>query len=278
MSERLGVSHTDLTRILPPIRSRCKFTPEELCYHMERNLEQQLPDLYALQNEYRGECIVLAGGPSVDSHWQTLLHLWDKKTPLLSISRMVPKVVAEKLRPDFVIAMDSSEAQLAGFEQTYPVTKYLLSTVTNADAVQKVVDDGRDAYIFDSFTDEAVRRKRAATGYRVATALNAGGSVAVAAISAAMLLGFTTLHVFGCDYMVTDPKVHHATGIAGESSPEQFFPLEIEGKQYITSCPYIEFANQTADLLRAGKATGLLHSAKFYGDSLVNAIWRESDV
>lgn len=259
--------------LIPPIKTRCKFTPEELCYHMERNLEQQLPDLYALHKEYSGSCIVLAGGPSVNSQWEQIWSLRANRAYMVCISRMATEVVRNVMIPDFVTAMDSSPAQLDGFKETYTRTKYILATVTNADAVDKVVKDGRDAYVFDSFTDETVRRKRAATGYRVATALNAGGSVAVAALHAAIFLGFTDLHVFGCDYMVMDEAVHHASGIAGESVVEQFFPVEIRGNTYLTCCPYIEFANQTMDFVNAGHKAGLLKSIKFYGNSLMNAIW-----
>jgi hypothetical protein len=259
---------------LPQVRSRCKYTPEELTHHIVRNYKQGLTDLYALQGEYDGSCVIVNAGPSIDYKWAQVLKLCKgAKMPLLAISRMYPTLGWRGLKPGFVVSMDPSPDQEAGFTDIKPYTKHIMAACSNADIVAKLVREQAECYIFDSFTDPAVQDYRLKAGYRVATVINSGGSVSVAALGIAMQLGFKDLHIFGFDCMVPTPDVHHAASVSGESTVEQFFTLPLGTEEVTTCAPYVEFAQEAIDLLKAGMAAGLLKSWHCYGNSLINKLW-----
>jgi hypothetical protein len=258
---------------LPQVRSRCKYSPELLTEHILRNYKQQLTDLYALQGEYDGPCIIVNAGPSIDYQWSRMLKLHKARIPVLAISRMYPALNQRGIKPGFVVSMDLSAAQEAGFTDIKPYTKHIMAACSNADIVAKLVREQAECYIFDSFTDEHVQAYRTQHGYRVASVINAGGSVSVAALGIAMMLGFKDLHIFGFDCMVPTPDVHHAASVAGESTIEQFFTLPLGTEEVTTCAPYVEFAQEAINLLKAGMAAGLLNKWHCYGNSLINKLW-----
>ena len=254
---------------LPKIKSRCKFSPDELSYHLSRNLALGIEDLYALYNEYHGSLAIINGGPSVDKHWDEIALL---TMPIMAISRMVPALVKHERFPNFVVSMDSSPDQKAGFNFRHQDAKYIMSTVANSDIVDKLCKGGYKVYLFDSYTDEDLHRRRQEAGYQVDTVIQASGSISVAALGVAMFLGFRDLHVFGFDCMIEKADHHHSRWIAGKSHPEQMFELPLGGKTYLTSPPYLEFAQEAGALIEAGKANGLLDNITFYGDTLVGRV------
>jgi hypothetical protein len=241
--------------------------------HIVRNYKQQLTDLYALQGEYDGSCIIINAGPSIDAKWPQILKLRKAHMPILAISRMYPALISHGLKPDFVVSLDSSAAQAAGFANLKPGVKYIMAACANSDIVERLVQEQAETYIFDSFTDEHVQDYRLKAGYRVATVINSGGSVSVTALAIAMQLGFKDLHIFGFDCMVADPAQQHSSAVAGESTAEQFFQLPL-GDELVTTCaPYVEFAQEAIDLLKAGMTAGLLKTWHCYGNSLLNRLW-----
>jgi predicted TPR repeat methyltransferase len=258
-------------RRMPTFRGVCKFTPKQLYGNIDSILSKKLPDLYELRNTQSGDLVILGGGPSVDSQVDKLHELKAKGIPLMVISRMYPWCKANGLKPDYVVSLDCMEEQEKGFSDLQPDVTYLLATVTRPSIVEML--DGEKRYVWDTKDDRKVQAMRLKHGYEVATVINGGGSVTIACFSLAMNIGFKNLHVFGFDCMMTDPAHHHASGISGQSEVQRVFEVEIQGQSYFTTGAFLEFARQTLDLIGAGHQEGLLESATFYGESLINKMW-----
>ena len=261
----------DGNRPVPRFRGVCKFTPKLLYSNVRENLAEKIPDIYEISGKKSGDLIIVAGGPSVDNQVDKIKELQARGYPLIVIARMYPWCAKNGLKPDYVISLDCSEEQERSFTDIQPGITYLLASVTRPSIIKKLLNE--KCYIFDAKDNDKMRLFRAQNGYEVATVINAGGSVAITALTAGMNLGFNDFHVFGLDLLVEDSKQTHASGIAGESIKFDFVEVEINGEAILTTPSFLEFANQTLDLVAAGHNDGLLKSIKFYGDSIMNRLW-----
>jgi len=258
-------------RRVPRFRGVCKFTPKLLYSNVQQNLAAKIPDIYELSGKSSGDLIILGGGPSVDLQVQQIKDLQTQGYPLTTIARMYPWCAIQGIAPDYVVSLDCSEEQEKSFTHLQPGVKYLFASVTRPSLLQML--DGEQCYIFDSKENDKMRNFRAQNGYTVATVINAGGSVTISSLSVGMNLGFTDFHVFGLDLMVSDRNQTHAVGIAGESITFDYVDVIIKDEMILTTPSFLEFAQQTLDLVDAGHQDGLLKSIKFYGDSLLNKLW-----
>ena len=258
-------------RSVPRFRGVCKFTPKLLYSNVRENLAEKIPDIHEISGKKSGDLIIVAGGPSIDSQVDKIKELQAKGYPLISIARMYPWCGKYGLKPDYVISLDCSEEQEKSFTDIQPGVIYLLASVTRPSIIKKLLNE--KCYIFDSKDNDKMRLFRAQNGYEVATVINAGGSVAITALTAGMNLGFNDFHVFGLDLLVSDSQQTHALDIAGESIKFDFVEVEINGENILTTPSFLEFANQTLDLVAAGHNDGLLKSIKFYGNSIMNRLW-----
>jgi SAM-dependent methyltransferase len=261
----------DEERRIPRFRGVCKFTPKLLYSNVETNLAEKIPDISAISWKQKGDVIIVGGGPSVDGQIEQIKELQAKGFPLITIARMYPWCGKHGIKPDYVLSLDCSEEQESSFINIQPDVTYLLVSVTRPSILKML--DGEKRYIFDAKEDAKIRNMRAKNGYTTCTVINAGGSVTITALSVGMNLGYTDFHVFGLDLLVTDPKQTHATGIAGESIKFDYVNVEIDGEVILTTPSFIEFANQTLDLVAVGHEEGLLKSIKFYGESFLNRLW-----
>ena len=258
-------------RRMPRFRGVCKFTPRLLYQNVQENLAAKVPDIYEISRKQKGDLIVLGGGPSVDTQIEQIKELQSKGYPLLVIARMYPWCGKHGIKPDYVLSLDCSEEQEQSFTDLQPGVIYLLASVTRPSLVKML--NGEKRYIFDAKENDKMRAFRARNGYTACTVINSGGSVTITALSAGMNLGFTDFHVFGLDLMVADQTQTHATGIAGESIVFDFMEVEVGVETVLTTPSFLEFANQTLDLVAVGHGEGLLKSIKFYGESLINKLW-----
>ncbi len=258
-------------RKMPRFRGVCKFTPKQLYQNVRENLATRLPDIYEISGTRTGDVIVIGGGPSVDGQVEEIRGLKAKGIPLIVIARMYPWCAKRGIKPDYVLSLDCSEEQEKSFTDIQPGVTYLLASVTRPSLVQKL--QGEKCYIFDPKENDKMRLFRAQNGYDAVTVINAGGSVTITALSVGMNLGFTDFHVFGLDLLVQDREQTHAADIAGESVQFDFIEVSVKGEVVLTTPSFLEFANQTLDLISVGHNDGLLKSIQFYGDSLLNYMW-----
>ena len=258
-------------RKLPRFSGVCKFSKDLLYDNMEKCFALKHPDLYDLTQKYSGGVAIIAGGPSVKDEVPTILDLQARGVKIMSILRMYPWCVDNGITPDYVVSLDCTEDQAEGFNKKVPGVKYLFSSVTNPSFFEHVA--GEKVYIFDSRDDRKIKALRAKAGYEVCSVVNGGGSVAICSISLAFNLGFRDIHVFGLDLMFTDYQITHAPGIAGTSVKQQYMAVSINGEEVITTPSFMEFANQTLDLVSAAHEEGMLGSVKFHGTSIINKLW-----
>ena len=258
-------------RKLPPFSGVCKFTKKELYDNIEKNLAQKPPDLIEITGTRRGAVVIISGGPSIDGQIDEIKKAVDKGAAVIAIARMYPWCAEQGIRPDYVVSLDCSEDQEKGFAKIQPGVTYLLSNVTRP-SIMEMLERER-VYVFDSRDDPMCKQLRFKAGYSKCTVVNGGGSVSVLALSLAFNLGFSDLHVFGMDSMLTDAARHHSEGISGTSVELRLIPVEIDGQEYITTPQWIEFARQALDLIGAAHEEGMLSGVKFYGESLINQLW-----
>jgi len=106
------------------------------------------------------------------------------------------------------------------------------------------------------------------------TVLNAGGSVTISAMTIAMALGMSSLHIFGFDCHVG--QAAYATGITGVGVDHPaYLEIDVGERAFTTTGAYLSFAQQFFPLMETAKAMGYVTAIQFYGDSLVMAMGSE---
>ena len=87
----------------------------------------------------------------------------------------------------------------------------------------------------------------------------------------AMVLGMSSLHIFGFDCHVT--QAAYANGITGVGvSVPEYLEIDVEGRPFTTTGPYFSFVHQFLHLIDTGRMLGYLTHVEVYGDSLVTAM------
>ena len=261
----------DAARKMPRFRGVCKFSRKLLFENIDQNLAAKFPDISEIANKHSGDVICIGGGPSVDAQLETIRELHDKGTPIIAIARMNPWLLEHGIVPDYVISLDCSEEQEVCFERLCPATTYLLALVSRPSIFKRL--EGEKCYVWSSQDNIKTKDLRSKHGYDVDTVINGGGSVAISCLAMGLYLGFNDFHYFGLDLMFHNNEQTHATGIAGESVPQNKVVATIKGEQVLTTPSFIDFANQTLDIVSVGHSMGLLKSIKFYGESLLNKLW-----
>ncbi len=256
----------------PPFRGSCKFAKRLRYENIEANFAKGYRDLSAISQTYKGDVMIISGGPSVDGQLEIMKEMYDRGMPTICIARMYPWCIKNGLGPTFVVGMDSSSDQLKGFLTINPETIHLLASAVHPDMFNGLSHE--KTFIWDNFDEPEIRKRRGEAGYTQCSVIGGGGTVTVSCLSIAFNLGFDYLHIFGSDCMYsTDSAYSHASGIAGESIqmyPEQ---VTIEGETYWTSPTMMIFAQNILDLLGAAYSQGILRGQKFYGECLINKMW-----
>ena len=260
-----------VSRKLPNFRGVCKFTRRARYENIVENCKRHVPDISEITNKYSGDLVVVAGGPSVDGQLDTIKELHARGIPVMAIARMYPYCVENDLGPDFVVSMDAMEEQEKGFEKIRKGTLHLMCSVTRP-SLFKDLPEG-SAYIWDNMDEPKVKNIRRDAGYTVGTVIRGGATVVVSTLSLGMNLGFSDFHVFGADCMFADKAQSHAKGIVGESVTNVEEVVTIKDVEYKSTAPFVMFATHILNMVWAGYCAGLLTSIKFYGESLINAMW-----
>ena len=261
----------DEPRKIPPFPGQCKYSKKLLHSNMRENLSHGIPDIEAISGKKSGSLIIVAGGPSVSGQLPYIEALKRSGIPVLAISRMYPWLLERGVVPDYCLTLDCHEEQEKGFDRLDPHTTFLIASSTNTKIVKKLA--GYNSYIFDTQDNRKYKQIRVSKGYTVATVINAGGSVAINAISVAMNLGYSELEVFGLDLMVQKKEQTHVEGISGKSVEFDFITVTVNGEDILTTPSFLDFAGQTLDIISAGHDAGYLKSVTFWGESLINKMW-----
>jgi len=261
----------DEERRMPRFRGVCKFPRRLLHENIDKNLSFKYPDVSALWNTHKGEVICLGGGPSVDGQLETIREMHDKGVPIIAIARMYPWCLKNGIIPDYVLSLDCSPEQEVCFADVQPGTKFLLALVSRPWIFERLKDE--QCYVYSSQDNVKTKELRIKHGYEVDSVINTGGSVAIGTIPVGMSLGFNDFHIFGLDLMFENEKQTHATGIAGKSVEQQYAEIEIKGERILTTPSFVDFANQTLDIVSVGHTMGCLKTIKFHGKSLINYLW-----
>lgn len=260
-------------RKMPRFGGVCKFTKKLLYDNMAANFSKGLPDLQEITGSRTGSVMILGGGPSVDGQVEAIRQLKAAGTPLIAISRMYPWCLKNGIHPNYVVSLDCSKEQEAGFLDIQPQTTHLMASVTRPEIVDRILEKKAKVYLFDSRDDRKIKALRREAGYQAVTVVNGGGSVTVLCISLALNLGFRELHIFGFDCMLPAPEIHHAADIAGESVPLKLIDVTVNGENLTTTPSFLEFSGQALDLFSVAHENGMLDEVKVYGDSLINRMW-----
>lgn len=261
----------DETRKMPRFRGVCKFPRRLLFENIDTNLAFKYPDMGELAGKQSGDVICLGGGPSVDGQVETIRAMHDSGIPIIAIARMYPWCLKHKIIPEYVLSLDCSPEQEVCFQEVLPGTKFLLALVSRPWIYERL--KGFECYVYSSQDNVKTKELRIKHGYEVDTVVNTGGSVAIGTIPHGMHLGFNNFHVFGLDLMFPNEAQTHATDIAGPSVLQNKCQVEIKGETILTTPSFVDFANQTLDIVSVGHDMGCLKSIKFYGDSLINRLW-----
>ena len=263
------------TRTLPPVRTRCKFSEKSMLSNLEANLSRKLPTISEFIGKYSGPCIIVGGGPSVDGQIAKIKELVARGYPLFVIERMYPWCAKYDLKPTFVVQLDASDDVEAGFAHLDPDAIHLIAATTYPPVFDAL--KGYKQYIWSGIggahpDGEASWIRH---GYKRVTVVNTGGSVVLAAMSIASMLGFRNLHLFGYDFMVPSQEKTYAADIAGTSVERTYLEVEVgEAHEPVLTCTsFLSFAQQFFNMLETQRKWGMTDSVDIYGESLLNKMW-----
>jgi hypothetical protein len=239
---------------------------------MRSAVARALPDMVDLELAEAGrEGVIIAGGPSVDDYIDKILD-FDRyeRYCLIAIERMLPWCLAHGIHPEYVIALDAT-ADVVDALQTPPAgIRYLIAMQCHPDVFDRL-EHLPEVYTFQTpqrelDEDDTAIERRGMT-------LNSGGSVALGAMSAAMALGIKSLHIFGFDCHIGNGG--YAKHIAGVGEQIDKITIRIEDRDFLTTLPYLAFAQQFFTLWEFAKDDELLDRVRIYGDSMATAMSKE---
>ena len=264
-------------RTVPPVRTRCKFSEQEMFKNLEANLALKLPSLLELKDSCSGDVIIIGGGPSVNKQTEKIEELKSKGYPLVVIERMYPWAVKRGLKPDYVVALDASDDVDEGFTNLCPDTTHLLAATIHP----KVFDclNGHKKYIWSGASGahpNSIEMWRQ-HGYDKVVIVNTGGSVVLGSMFLSLYLGFRKLHVFGFDCMVPKDSEAYASGIAGKGVDRTYYQLDVGDETIFTCTSFIAFVQQFFKMMETARQWGMLQSVDVYGESLITKMWENSD-
>ena len=272
------IEHLEQTpkRTVPPVWTTCKFTEKQMFANLEANLALKVPSIATIQHTCTGPAMVLAGGPSLDGQVEKIRELQAQGVKTFVIERLYPWATQAGLKADYVVSLDASEGVEEGFTHLQPETTHLVIASGNPVVLPMLKDHTR--YIFSGVAGLAPGAAElwAKYGYRQLTVVNTGGSVALASMYLALILGYRNLHIFGFDCMVPDPKHDYSTHVVGESVPRGYFEAEVGSEKVLTCAAFLAFAQQFFEMMDTARRWGMLESIDVYGESLVNKMF-ESD-
>lgn len=260
-------------RSLAPVWTMCKFNQTHMLKNLEANLAHKLPSFSALRDTRQGEVMLVSGGPSVDAQLPMIREMAARGVPLMVIERMYPWATKHGLKVEYVVSLDASEGVQEGFTAMQPDVTYLFLAATHPALFELVKDE--KVYIWSgvSGTTPEAASVWQRNDYDRLLIVNTGGSVGLASINLAVMLGFRDLHLFGLDCMVPSPEQAYATGIAGESVPRSYMEVEVNGETVLTCTPFLAFAQQFFEIVEQARKAEMIHSLTVHGESLINKMW-----
>lgn len=259
---------------IPELKTHNKFPVKQQRENVQAVLRSAIPDFSAIRGRESGkQAIIIGGGPSVDGQLEQIHHLIGQGHRVVAIERMASWCHAHGIIPDYLSVLDASEDVPASLAHVHPETVCVTATQCGQAVVDALTGHG-SIYVYNcpsgsldlpTLFQSAVSDKQ--------TVLNSGGSVTLSCMTIAMALGMSALHIFGFDCHVTG--AHYATGITGVGEPTQLIDIDVEGRAFTTTGPYLSFAQQFFPLMDTGRMMGFLSSVTLYGDSLVLAMGEE---
>ena len=255
-------------RPLPLIKTINKFPMRARKENLASSLGRGFPDISALVDSEQGKsAVIIGGGPSIDDQIERIREIQAGGAIVVSIERMNLWCIAHAIRPDYVVTMDASGDVLEGLTRLDPQSKHLVATQCTPAVFDRLAEAGATVYVFNT-PQRGIELGDLwnAGNYDRMTILNAGGSVTLGCMSAAMLLGMRDLHVFGFDCHVTGGS--YADGIAGVGSIGQTIEVRVDDRVFRTTYSYVSFAQQFHLLHQLGVKLGRLDAMRIYGDSL----------
>jgi len=253
------------------IKTINKFPTAQRKENIKKALSYGYPSMSSdnvLGSHYDQKAIIIGGGPSADLYVDKIKELQADNGVVIAIERMYAWCNKHGIVPDYVVALDASDDVVEGFADIREGVTHLVSTQCPTSIFELM--KGQNVLIFnsvqggidmESMWDEA--------GYERTVKINAGGSVTLGSFSIAMTLGCRDVHIFGFDCHITNGG--YANGIVGVGEQNGAYQIEIEGRVFLTTSPYISFAQQFFELKKIGEKINMLDSVKVYGDTLVGA-------
>lgn len=266
-------------RTVAPIRSHCKFSETSMLTNLSTNLSQRVPVMTELCGKYSGSCVIVAGGPSVDGQLDKIHALVDTGKPLIVIERMYPWTFKHGLKPTFVVQLDASDGVEEGFSHIDPDAIHLIACTSHPKVFEAL--KGFKHYIFSGVggAHPDGNSDWHKNGYEKNLVINTGGSVALAAMTIAEVLGFRSLHCFGFDFMVPNHEKTYAADIAGESVDRSYMEIEVgeEREKVLTCTSFLAFTQQFFNMVKTARQWGMLDTIEVHGESLINKMWDRSE-
>ena len=256
-------------RSLPLVKTLNKFPMRTRKANLSSALSRGLPDVSEITGTESGRALVIGGGPSIDNWWDHIRAEQSAGARIVAIDRMSTRCLALGIRPDYVLTLDASSDVLESFERFDPATVHLIATQCPPAVFDRLAT--ARVYVFNT-SQRGIELGDfwQAGNYERMTMLNAGGSVTIGAMAAAMALGMRDLQVFGFDCHVGAGC--YATGIAGAGQCGQTIQVRIDDRVFTTTYSYLSFAQQFHLLKELGVRHGQLGQVRIYGDSLAAAM------
>jgi hypothetical protein len=176
---------------------------------MAENATAGLPQL-APHEAQDTEVMLLAGGPSLNDHWDEIREHREAGMPLFTTNGTYNQCVERGLKPSMQFVIDAREFNKRFVLPTVDRCKYVLGSQCHPDTVKAVPADR--SYLWQVTNDEEYRptieRLWGAEGTDWFP-VPGGSTVTLRALCGLLLLGFRRIHVYGLDSCMVGDS-HHA--------------------------------------------------------------------
>lgn len=211
------------------------------------------------------ELMILAGGPSLAQHVDTLREMRAAGVKLVTLNGAYNWALEQGLQPSAQIIVDARAFNARFTKPVVPGCKYLIASQCDPSVLEGLP---RDRTFLWHTGAEHVREDLDAA-YPVWWLVPGGSTVMLRAIPLLRMLGFKQYHLFGFDSCL-DGDAHHAYA-QPENDSEVVIPVTVGGRTFRCHAWQVSQAQEFMDLV---KFLGDEIELEVYGDGLINHILR----
>lgn len=253
---------------LAPIefKGQLNTSKDRLREHIERNIRLGLPQVRSYPPSAQ-ECVIAAGGPSLETHFADLVTLYGKGAKVVTVNGAHDYCVARGVIPSAHVMIDARPFNARFVANPVAACKYLIASQCHPSVFEALRD--HETFIWHCDVSEETDKIVKDFYFGHADIIPGGSTVTLRAIVLMSHLGWRNQHIVGFDGCVIEGQ-HHAYP-QPENENDKLISVWCDGRKFVCA-PWM--ARQAEEFQELVKHLGNRFRLNVIGDGLIAHIVR----